>query len=150
MKKVFFVLAIAGACYACGGGDSKETTPVSTNDSNANSQIGGSDNSSGSTSAPAASPAVTSTPSTSGPDGKALIAASDCLTCHKEDTKVIGPSYVEVAAKYENTPDNVKLLAEKVMKGGTGVWGQIPMSPHPNLSQTDADAMVKYILSLKK
>ncbi|WP_336514739.1 c-type cytochrome [Pollutibacter soli] len=150
MKKVFFALAIASACYACGGGDTKETTPVSTNDSNANSQIGGSDTGSASTSATPAAPAVTSTPSGSGPDGKALIAASDCLTCHKEDAKVIGPSYQDVAKKYENNAENVKLLSEKVMKGGQGVWGQIPMSPHPNLSQTDAEAMVKYILSLKK
>lgn len=150
MKKVFFALAIAGACYACGGGDSKGTTPVSTNDSNANSQIGGSDAAPAPAAAPAAAPAVTSTPAASGPDGKALIASSDCLTCHKEDAKVIGPSYQEVAAKYENNADNVKLLTEKIIKGGSGVWGQIPMSGHPNLSQTDADAMVKYILSLKK
>ena len=81
--------------------------------------------------------------------GLALIAASDCLTCHKVDEKIIGPTYRDVANKYENTEANVKMLAEKVIKGGSGVWGDVAMTPHPNVSQADAEQMVKYILLLK-
>jgi cytochrome c len=82
--------------------------------------------------------------------GVALIAKSDCLTCHKTDTKNIGPAYKDVAAKYENTEANVKLLATKIMKGGTGVWGQIPMTPHAAMSEADAIALAKYVLLLRK
>ncbi len=143
-------LTIAAACYACGGGDSKATTPVSNNDSNANSSIGGAD-----TTATAAAPAPATTEpaataAASGKDGKALIEASDCRTCHKDDAKLIGPSYADVAKKYENNDESVQKLAGKVIAGGTGVWGEIPMSPHPNIAKEDAEAMVKYILSLKK
>ncbi len=82
--------------------------------------------------------------------GLELIAGSDCLTCHKVSDKLTGPSYKEVAAKYENTDENVTLLAGKIIQGGTGVWGSIPMTPHPALSEADAKQMVKYILLLKK
>jgi cytochrome c len=82
--------------------------------------------------------------------GIELIAKSDCLTCHKTDTKNIGPAYKDVAAKYENTEANVTLLASKIMKGGTGVWGQIPMTPHAAMSEADARALAKYVLLLRK
>ncbi|GEO04817.1 hypothetical protein AAE02nite_24810 [Adhaeribacter aerolatus] len=82
--------------------------------------------------------------------GKTLISKSDCLACHKDDAKLVGPSYIDVANKYENTPKNIDFLVNKIIKGGAGSWGQIPMSPHPNLSATDAREMVNYILSLKK
>ncbi len=81
--------------------------------------------------------------------GLALIGKNDCLTCHKVSEKLIGPAYQEVANKYANTPENVKMLAEKVIKGGTGVWGQVAMTPHPTVSEPDAEQMVKYILLLK-
>lgn len=82
--------------------------------------------------------------------GLELIAKSDCLTCHKVSEKLIGPAYKDVAAKYENTEENIKLLTEKVTKGGSGVWGAIPMTPHAQLSEADAKQMVKYILLLRK
>jgi cytochrome c len=81
--------------------------------------------------------------------GLELIAKSDCLTCHKVSEKLIGPAYKEVAAKYENTEENITMLAGKIIKGGQGVWGQIPMTAHPQLSESDAKQMVKYILLLK-
>lgn len=150
MKKILFVCVIAAACYACGGGSSETKTPVSNNESNTNSQIGGATATDAATAtAPAADAATAPATAPAVGDGKALIAKSDCLTCHKEDQKVIGPSYKEVAKKYPNTEDNVKLLAGKVIAGGVGVWGQIPMTAHPQLSQADAEAMVRYILSLK-
>ena len=79
--------------------------------------------------------------------GQALIAASDCLTCHKLDKKLIGPAYQDVAKKY--TEADVAKLADKVISGGGGNWGPTPMIPHSDLSKADATAMVKYILSLK-
>jgi cytochrome c len=82
--------------------------------------------------------------------GLDLISKSDCLTCHKVDEKNIGPAYREIAANYENTEANVKLLAEKIIKGGSGVYGSIPMTPHGGISQADAEQMVKYIFLLKK
>ncbi len=81
--------------------------------------------------------------------GKELIAKSDCLGCHKEQEKLVGPSYVDVAKKYTATADNVKLLAGKIINGGGGVWGEIPMTAHPQIAQADAELMVQYILSLK-
>lgn len=79
--------------------------------------------------------------------GKALIAKSDCFACHKPDGKLVGPSYIEIAKKYAATDANVTLLSGKVIKGGSGNWGQIPMAAHPKVSQPDAKKMVKYILS---
>lgn len=135
MKKVFIVFAVAAASYACGGGESeKKTTPISNNESNSSSQIGG-------------EAAKADTPAADAGNGKALIEASDCRTCHQDKTKVIGPAYSEVAKKY--TESDVAMLAEKVIKGGKGNWGEIPMTAHPNISQADAEAMVKYILTIK-
>ena len=81
--------------------------------------------------------------------GKSLIANSDCLTCHKLDVKLIGPAYVDVAAKYPKTEANYNLLVQKIITGGSGTWGPVAMSPHPNLAVADARKMVTYILSLK-
>jgi len=81
--------------------------------------------------------------------GKQLIAKSDCLGCHKEQEKLIGPSYVEVAKKYPTNAENIKLLAGKIINGGAGVWGEVPMTPHPQISTADAETMVVYILNLK-
>ncbi len=81
--------------------------------------------------------------------GLTLIAANDCLTCHKVDEKVTGPAYRDVANKYDNTDANVKMLAQKVITGGKGVWGDAAMTPHAALSEADAEQMVKYILLLR-
>ncbi|QEC41344.1 c-type cytochrome [Pseudobacter ginsenosidimutans] len=79
-----------------------------------------------------------------------MIASLDCTTCHKINEKVIGPSYVEVANKYEASDAVITDLSNKIIKGGQGVYGTVPMTPHPNLSMDSAKVMVKYILSLKK
>jgi cytochrome c len=81
--------------------------------------------------------------------GMELIAQSDCLTCHKLNEQLIGPSYKAVAEKYENTEANVKMLAGKIIKGGQGVWGSVPMTAHPAISEPDAILMVKYIMAQK-
>ncbi len=84
-------------------------------------------------------------------EGLALVAKTEnlCLSCHKVDEKSTGPSYRDVANKYENTPENIKKLAEKVVKGGSGVWGDVAMVPAPGLKIEDAEKMVKYILLLR-
>lgn len=96
-----------------------------------------------------ATPSITDNPDYQ--KGLDLIAKSDCFTCHKVDEAYTGPTYRQVAEKYASqAPAIIPQLAEKVMKGGSGVWGQVPMLAHPNISQADAEAMVKYILLLKK
>jgi cytochrome c len=90
--------------------------------------------------APAASDAIA--------QGESLVKASDCKTCHHTTNKIIGPAHMDVAKKYEFTEANVKMLADKIIKGGSGVWGQIPMTAHPDISQADAEKMARYVLSL--
>ena len=80
--------------------------------------------------------------------GKVLVDDSDCKTCHHPTNKIVGPSHGDVAAKYDFTEENVKLLAGKIISGGSGVWGQIPMNAHPDVSQQDAENMARYVLSL--
>lgn len=81
--------------------------------------------------------------------GLTLVATSDCVTCHKINEKFQGPAYADVAKKYEPTEENITMLAGKVINGGTGVWGSIPMTAHPDITEEDAKAMVKYVLALK-
>jgi cytochrome c len=78
-----------------------------------------------------------------------LLKKHACLACHQVDKKVVGPSYKDVAAKYRNQKDAQKLLAEKVKKGGMGVWGQVPMPPNAAVPDADLAAMVKWILGQK-
>ena len=79
--------------------------------------------------------------------GADLIAANDCMACHNIDSKIVGPSYKEIAAKY-STMDEAT-LAQSIIEGGSGKWGEVPMTAHPTLSKEDATEMVHYILSLK-
>lgn len=145
MKKVLFTMVIAAGLYACGGGEeTTETKPIS----NATTEESAAPVKE--EAAKAEEPAKEETKAVAKKDGKALIAGSDCRTCHKDDSKLIGPAYQDVAKKYENNAKNVKMLAEKVLQGGQGNWGEIPMAGHPNLSVEDASAMVEYILSMKK
>lgn len=81
--------------------------------------------------------------------GQQLIAGSDCQACHNEERKTIGPSYREIADNYDKSDATRAKLAAKIINGGSGVWGEIPMSPHPDLMPVDAGLMVRYILSLK-
>src|SRR5204862_469179 len=74
----------------------------------------------------------------------------ECFTCHKIDEKNIGPAWRDVAAKYAGQGTAVKYLAHKIINGGSGVWGQVPMAAHPTLSEDDAETVAKYVLMLKK
>ncbi len=73
-----------------------------------------------------------------------------CTACHADDKKLVGPSYKDVAGKYAKDKDAVKKLTDKVRKGGSGVWGPVPMPPNASASDADIDKMVKSILALTK
>ena len=83
-------------------------------------------------------------------DGKALLQKSGCTACHSVDKKVIGPAYKDVAAKYKSDAGAEAKLAEKVKKGGSGVWGPVPMPPNAAVKDDDIKKMVHYIMGLKK
>jgi cytochrome c len=82
--------------------------------------------------------------------GEDLMKKSGCTACHAIDKKVIGPAYQEVAAKYKGDAGAAAKLEEKVKKGGSGVWGAIPMPPNTQVSDADVKTLVAYILALKK
>jgi cytochrome c len=88
-----------------------------------------------------------STSVTENVSGQNLIEASDCMSCHNADERMIGPSYKEIAEKYSEK--DIEMLASKIIEGGSGVWGNVAMQPHPQISKADAKKMVEYILSQK-
>ena len=134
MKKYFVSAALLVLVAACGGGSGSEA------------------NKDTASSAASSEPVAATDDITANPDykaGLALIAKSNCLTCHKVSEKLIGPAYDSVAIRYAGMDTAVTHLAKKIIAGGSGVWGTVPMTPHPEISQADAEQMVKYILLLK-
>lgn len=73
----------------------------------------------------------------------------NCFACHAVDKKVVGPAYKDVAAKYRNDPQAAAKLFEKVKKGGSGVWGPVPMPPNAQVPDADIKKLVSWVLSLK-
>lgn len=98
-----------------------------------------------------ASPAadVATKPAPSQDEAMQLAKKSGCLTCHAIDKKGVGPKWKDVAAKYRGDAGAEAKLDEKVLKGGSGVWGSIPMPAHPKLSEADRKTLVKFVLSLE-
>jgi cytochrome c len=132
-KTLVVILAITLLAAACGNGGSK---------SGASDSAGTKDNAS------AASTAAND-------KGLEMIGASDCTTCHRiqeSSTGVTtGPAYSQVADKYSPAADStIDRLVKKIQTGGSGVWGAVPMTPHPALKEPDIRLMVQYILALKK
>lgn len=129
MKKIISSIALLAILTSCGGSDDKKTDVAEKTE-------------------------TASTDVSKNPDyqkGLELVSGSDCLTCHKVDEAVTGPSYRDVANKYATAGDTIVAhLASKIINGGKGAWGEVFMTPHTGLSQEDAEAMVKYILLLKK
>ncbi|MEO5998540.1 MAG: PKD domain-containing protein, partial [Chitinophagaceae bacterium] len=80
--------------------------------------------------------------------GQNIMMAGDCKTCHKVNEKSIGPSFMQVAVKYDKDPKANAYLIDKIRKGGSGVWGEVAMSAHPDIPTTDLQQVVKWILSL--
>jgi len=81
-------------------------------------------------------------------DGE-MLKKHNCVACHSNERKMVGPPYKDVAAKYAADPKAAEKLAKKIKAGGAGVWGQLPMPPHPQLSDADALALAKYVLTIK-
>jgi len=130
MKKIFLLFAVAGLIASCGGGDKKEEKkePAATEQK-------------------AESDDMSSNPVYQ--KGLELIAQNDCLTCHKIDEKLTGPAYKDVAKKYAGKDTAVQYLANKIIAGGSGNWGEVPMAPHSALSMEDAKALAQYVLLFK-
>ncbi|HEX2535662.1 MAG TPA: c-type cytochrome [Chitinophagaceae bacterium] len=147
IRKFLFAVVVAAACTACGN-DSKDasnnTQPeVTTNTTDNTTQQPDS-------STTQAMNAGTQISAADADKGLELIGKSDCLTCHKVEERLIGPSYREVATKYAATDETITMLSEKIIQGGAGNWGQVAMTPHPQLSKEDAQLMAKYVMSLKQ
>ena len=80
---------------------------------------------------------------------EAMMKKDGCAACHAIDKKIVGPAYVDVAAKYKGDKKAEAMLIEKVKKGGVGVWGQIPMPPNAAVKDEDIKTLVKWVLALK-
>ena len=72
-----------------------------------------------------------------------------CLACHTVDKKLVGPAYKEVAAKYAGQKDAADKLAAKIMKGGSGVWGPVPMPANPQVNEAEAKKLAAWVLTQK-
>lgn len=133
MKKLLLGLTIISVIVACGGNDGEKKSDT---DKSAHSQS-------------TATNDLSSNPVYQ--KGLELTGKYACPTCHKIDETLTGPAYRDVANKYAGADDaTITQLAKKVLSGGSGVWGEVPMTPHPNVSEDEAKDMVKYILLLKK
>jgi len=80
---------------------------------------------------------------------QALAQAKNCMACHAVDKKLVGPAYKDVAAKYAGQKDAVDKLAQKVVKGGSGSWGAVPMPANPQVTEAEAKQLVGWILTQK-
>lgn len=141
MKKLLLMIAVLGffsySLSSCGGKQEKEAAK--------DGEYGEYETAEGDQ---AAAEQPKATPEDMIKQGQALADQSDCKTCHHQTNKIIGPAHMDVAKKYEFTQENVTYLADKIKNGGSGIWGEIPMTPHVDLSQADAEKMAMYVLSL--
>jgi len=78
-----------------------------------------------------------------------LAKKKNCMACHAVDTKLVGPAYKDVAAKYAGNKDAATTLVQKVLKGGSGVWGPVPMPANAQVNEAEAKQLVAWVLSLK-
>ena len=78
-----------------------------------------------------------------------LAKAKNCLACHAVDTKLVGPSYKDVAKKYAGDAKAADMLAAKIVKGGVGTWGQIPMPANAQVSEAEAKKLATWVLGMK-
>ena len=78
-----------------------------------------------------------------------LAQQKNCMACHAVDKKQVGPAYKDVAAKYAGQKDAVDKLSQKVLKGGSGVWGPVPMPPNAQVSEAEAKQLVQWVLTIK-
>ena len=130
MKKILIIFSCFIFLMSCGGDESKEKTETQA------------DTTAAAPAEPAPDPEIAK--------GLDLVAKSDCFTCHKLTEKAIGPSYADIAAKYMGNQTAIDSLPDKIIKGGAGIWGTVPMTPHPTVSQEDAKAMATYVMAIKR
>lgn len=78
-----------------------------------------------------------------------LAQKKNCMACHAVDKKLIGPGYKDVAAKYAGQKDAADKLAQKILKGGSGVWGAVPMPANPQVSEAEAKQLAAWVLTVK-
>lgn len=78
-----------------------------------------------------------------------LARSRNCFACHQIESKLVGPAWREVAIRYARDPEAELRLARKIREGGAGVWGVIAMAPNPALSESDARALARWVLSLR-
>ena len=83
------------------------------------------------------------------PSDADLARARNCLNCHGLDRKIVGPSFKDVAARYAGRADAVPLLAQKIVKGGGGAWGPVPMAANPSLPPDEARRLAAWVLTIK-
>lgn len=82
-------------------------------------------------------------------DGETLTKINGCFACHSADKKIVGPAYREIAARYLDDRTAEAALVKKIKTGGKGVWGDVPMPPHPHLKEEDIRIMAQWILSIR-
>jgi cytochrome c len=80
---------------------------------------------------------------------QALATAKNCMSCHAVDKKLVGPAYKDVAAKYAGDKTAADKLAAKIQKGGSGVWGPVPMPANPQVNEAEAKKLAAWVLTLK-
>lgn len=80
---------------------------------------------------------------------QALATSKNCMACHAVDKKLVGPSYKDVAAKYKGDKSAVDKLAAKIIKGGSGAWGPVPMPANPQVNEAEAKKLAAWVLSAK-
>lgn len=78
-----------------------------------------------------------------------LAKAKNCMACHANDRKLVGPSYKDVATKYASDKEAASKLARKIREGGVGVWGQIPMPANPQVTEAEALTLARWVLTIK-
>lgn len=132
MKKTIIISAALAVFAACGGDEKKDEKTSTTTEQKAEATTNDLSNN------PIYQKAIT------------IIANSDCRTCHLVDEKSQGPAWRDVANKYAGQDTAVRYLADKIIAGGSGVWGTIPMAPHPTMPREDAETLAQYVLLLKK
>jgi cytochrome c len=147
MKKVFIVLGISLVIAACGGPKPGESEEGTADSANAAQQSAVAHQSDAAQDTAVSKIGTEKTAGTADNKGQQLMASLDCNTCHKEHEKVIGPAFADIAKKYTSADE--EMLAKKVIAGGSGNWGTVPMTAHPDLKLEDAKEMVKYVLSVK-
>jgi len=79
----------------------------------------------------------------------ALATSKNCMSCHAVDRKILGPAFKDVAAKYKDNKGAADMLATKIMKGGSGVWGPVPMPANAQVNEAEAKKLAAWVLSQK-